>query len=119
VGGKLLYALPDKRHTFDVKRPITSFDHNIVDDTIGVHTSERGHDLEFAELVDNLDSIEAIEQHATVLQNMDNRIHFHVWDARAAKEFFDRGREYLGRSFDLLEFVEAVPELVAVIEKRA
>lgn len=115
--GVLLYAIPDKRFTFDAKRPLTSFDHLVRDDREGAEVSRRAHYVEFARFVDHLDPAEA-ERHATVLMEMDNRIHFHVWDLDSLRDFFTRARDYLGGWFDLEILEPNGGEVLVVLRRR-
>ena len=117
IGGKLLYPVPDKRYTFDSERPVTSFEHVVRDDKLGHEISDWSHYLEFAEFADKLTDRGAIERHAKVLQDMDNRIHFHVWDADAAREFFEKAQAYLENSFTIVSFAEAEPEVVVALTR--
>jgi len=116
-GGKLLYALPDKRHSFDHARPITSFQHLVADDQHGWDLSDRAHYLEYVRYVDKLTDPKAIEAHACVLKNMDNRIHFHVWDADAIREMFSAAVAYLDYGFIVADVFEADHEVVTVLCK--
>lgn len=117
AGGTLLYALPDKRYSFDRDRPVTSFDHLVIDDRHGYEISDRSHYLEYVRLVDKLTDTQAIEAHATVLKNMDNRIHFHVWDAAAIREMFSSAIAYLEYSFSIVDVIEAELEVITVLKK--
>jgi SAM-dependent methyltransferase len=50
-GGTLLYAVPDKRYTFDFRRPRTTLQHLIEDHEKGPERSRAVHYLEWAQLV--------------------------------------------------------------------
>lgn len=117
-GGVLMYALPDKRFTFDHTRPITPFDHLVIDDLHGPHVSDRAHYLEFARHVDRLADPAAVEAHAKLLAETDNRIHFHVWDAEATRDFFERAGDYVG-GLELVDFIEDAPETLTVLRRSA
>jgi predicted SAM-dependent methyltransferase len=114
--GVLLYAIPDKRFTFDVDRPLTTFDHLVRDDRDGPETSRRDHYVEFTRLVDKLGPGEA-ERHAETLMDIDNRIHFHVWDFESLQDFFTQAREYLGSAYDLERLEQGGNEVIAVLRK--
>ena len=118
-GGIISYALPDKRFTFDIDRPVTSFPHLVIDDQHGYQVSDWGHYLEYVRYVDRLTEIGDIERHARVLLEMDNRIHYHVWDAAGARDFFKSAEGYLAGTFKLVKFVEERPEVVVLLEKVA
>lgn len=116
-GGILIYALPNKDMTFDKERPITSFQHLVMDDQHGPEISDWFHYLEFARYCDGLTDPWAIEAKARLLRDTDDRIHFHVWDARAIREMFTSASDYLGSGFRLVESFNAGLEVVTVLQK--
>ena len=116
-GGILLYALPDKRYSFDVTRPVTPFEHLIIDHEHGYEVSNYHHYLEYVRYVDQVNDKKSIEAHAKLLIKMDNRIHFHVWDANAIRDMFYETSEYCDRSFVILEILEDNPEIVVILKK--
>ena len=116
-GGCLFYTIPNSEYSFDKMRPITSFQHLVMDDMFGPEISERAHYLEFVMYVDGLVDKNDIENHATTLKNMDNRIHFHVWNSIAAWEFFKNTQGYLDNTFNFELFVDDEKELVAILRK--
>ena len=82
-GGVLFYAVPDKRYTFDFRRPRTSLRHVIGDYEDGGQSSRSEHYLEWARLNypeggEPLDE-PAARQHAAGLEATSYSIHFHVW----------------------------------------
>jgi SAM-dependent methyltransferase len=89
--GKLFISLPDKRHTFDIKRPITPFLH-IEDDFLKGRTVE---DLEvYREWVANVDN--ANHEDPEKLHTQQANIHFHVWTQAEIIELFVEARRRLG-----------------------
>lgn len=89
--GKLFISLPDKRHTFDIKRPITPFSH-IEDDFLKGRTVE---DLEvYQEWVANVDN--ASSKDPEKLHAQQANIHFHVWTQAEIIELFVEARRRLG-----------------------
>lgn len=115
-GGVLLYALPDKRYSFDRDRPVTPFAHLVMDDQHGPDLSDRSHYLEYVRFVDKLTTPSEIEAHASILKDMDNRIHFHVWDAEAIRQLFEAASEYLG-GFAVVQTIESGFEVITVLQK--
>ncbi|OUL37775.1 methyltransferase type 11 [Nostoc sp. T09] len=77
-GGILYMAVPDKRYTFDVSRPVTSLEHLIRDYTEGPQWSKLSHFEEWSRLVEKVseEDLSASVQH---LISIDYSIHFHVW----------------------------------------
>ncbi len=106
VGGILYYVLPDKRFTFDVDRPITTFEHLLLDYQKGASISYDSHMYEYAELVDHAKTNEHIENRVKELKDKKYTIHFHVWDAKALREFFEKTNEVLRYPYTIVEFLE-------------
>jgi predicted SAM-dependent methyltransferase len=86
TAGVLYLAVPDKRFTFDVRRPPTPIDHILRDHQEGPAWSKRQHFEEWVRLVDGVpeDQVENRVQH---LLDMDYSIHYHVWEASGLLEF--------------------------------
>ncbi len=80
-GGVLFYAVPDKRYTFDFRRPRTPLSHLIEDHEKGPEGSRAGHYQEWARLVydGKAPGDEAALQLAQQLERDAYSIHFHVW----------------------------------------
>ena len=81
-GGVLFYAVPDKRYTFDFRRPRTPLGHHIADHDHGPEISRSQHYLEWASLVHQgtgPPSPEQAQAYAHQLQAENYSIHFHVW----------------------------------------
>jgi SAM-dependent methyltransferase len=62
VGGLMFLALPNKRFTFDVDRPVTTIDHMLRDLEEGPGWSKRGHYEEWVRVVAKLSDQEAEKQ---------------------------------------------------------
>jgi SAM-dependent methyltransferase len=116
-GGILYYAIPNCELTFDRERAITPFEHLVADDREGGETSKWSHYLDYAKHVDHkLDPDEQHEQ-ALKLQQSDNRIHFHVWDAAAVEDMLRQAVDYLGGAFSIRETVSVDNEVICVLQK--
>lgn len=78
TNGILFMAIPDKRHTFDSDRPVTSLEHLIKDYNEGAENSKVSHFEEWVKLVEKAPENQIVErmQH---LMKVDHSIHFHVW----------------------------------------
>jgi hypothetical protein len=115
--GWLLYAMPDRRITFDRRRPITPFEHLVADDRDGGEASRFGHYVEWATLVNDVAEPEAAREHAR--KNIANRysIHFHVWDAAAWLDFLARARTYLHDVFEVRYFEFTGTEILCVLRR--
>jgi SAM-dependent methyltransferase len=79
VGGLLYLAIPDKRHTFDRDRPVTSLEHLMRDYHEGPDWSRRGHYEEWVRLVDKIPDPAGRERQVATLLARRTAIHFHVW----------------------------------------
>ena len=77
-GGILYLSVPNKLHTFDRGRPVTTLEHLVQDHAQGPEGSRRAHYEEWARLVDRKPEDE-IPAHVDRLLQMAYSIHFHVW----------------------------------------
>ncbi len=118
-GGALFYALPDRQHSFDHKRPNTPFDHLIIDHEFGTAEGDRAHYAEFSRLVDGIESDVEVAAKVEHFIKTDNRIHFHAWDGRATRRLFQRMREYMKNSFDIAESLQNGAETITILKKAA
>ena len=82
-GGVLFYAVPDKRYTFDFRRPRTPLSHVIADHEDGGRASRREHYVEYVRLVYPEGGVppdeQAAREHAAQIEAAGYSIHFHVW----------------------------------------
>jgi len=85
-GGVLYLALPDKRYTFDVGRPVTTLGHLQRDLQEGPAWSRRGHFEEWTQHVDRLTDPADRARRVEHLMALDYSIHFHVWSQREMVE---------------------------------
>ena len=115
--GILYYSIPDKRLTFDHKRPLTSFEHIVNEDKRGVESGRYSHYYEFTKLTSNLVDEHEIEMEAKRLMEMHYRIHFHVWDNNSYRDFLFNLSKYLQPSFQVLYVGQNGVELVAILQK--
>ncbi len=116
-GGYLYYAVPDKRHTFDVQRPLTDFEHLVRDDREGPAWSRRDHFLEWARLVDKAPNPEAAEARAQYLMDMNYSIHFHVWDYDHFQVILRGAHAHLERTFSVETLEQNDSEAIVVLRK--
>jgi SAM-dependent methyltransferase len=117
-GGVLYLAVPDKRHTFDIDRPVTPFEHLLRDFDQGPQVSRQAHFEEWARLVDRVPEDE-VSRRAALLMEQDYSIHYHVWTQREALELLTAVRERLDLDFDI-ELMERIEyEVVFVLRKGA
>jgi SAM-dependent methyltransferase len=117
-GGVLYLAVPDKRFTFDSKRPPTPLVHVLDDYRHGPERSRRGHFEEWARLVDDVPESE-VQARVEVLLARDYSIHFHVWTQTDALELLLAVRRELELPYDLEVAVRNGHENVFVLRKLA
>ena len=115
--GILFYAIPNKDLTFDVNRPLTTFQHLVEEDAKGPSGTKEIHYREWVRLVDKISEEKEIEEKIKVLINSDNRIHFHCWDKKTLKDFFGNAINYLDRSFLLENFLPNGSEIMVILRK--
>ena len=117
--GLIFMAIPDKRYTFDSHRELTTWEHLLLDDERPDRERDKIHyyDKEVPLLSDaELDAMnKSIE--------LDERIHFHVWDANSFIEFIYETKKYLGESFTIEQVGnvnngEGSNELICVLKKK-
>jgi SAM-dependent methyltransferase len=87
-GGVVLLAVPDRRHTFDRARPLTSLTHVVRDHDEGPAISRASHYREWASLVEKVPE-ERVAGRADELAASGYRIHFHVWDLDTLAELLE------------------------------
>lgn len=115
-GGILYLAVPDKRYTFDVDRPVTSTDHLLRDHREGPEGSRRGHYEEWARLVDKADEPEA---HATALLDRGYSIHFHAWTQGELLELLRTAADELELDFDIELMLKNRHEVIFVLRRNS
>ncbi len=116
-GGILYYAVPDKRHSFDVDRPLTTFEHLVRDDREGPAGSRRAHLEEWTRLVDRITRPDEVEAKVRELDRIKYSIHYHVWDEPSFISFLDRAGHYLGHPFVVDHIEMNTTEVIAVLRK--
>jgi hypothetical protein len=116
-GGVVFLSLPDKRHTFDAGRPVTTFEHILEDYKNG---PERGREAHYREWIGLVENIPAAESDARLhfLMNVSNYpIHFHVWTQFEMWEMFNQARTVLPFSYEIDCFKANDAEALFVLRK--
>lgn len=124
-GGILFYAVPDKRYTFDFRRPVTSLDHVIADHEQGPERSRRAHYEEWVRLVDDDATAPSPETNpddseptADELEAARYSIHMHVWTQSEFLKLILDCRERFDEAFDIEAAARQPYEFVVVLRKR-
>jgi SAM-dependent methyltransferase len=116
--GILYMAVPDKRFTFDVARPLTTLDHLIRDHTEGPEWSRESHFREWVALVSQLHG-EAQDKAVQQLMATNYSIHFHVWTAGTLLEFLVALPKQFGLAFAIEATVRNGMETICVLRREA
>lgn len=122
-GGLVYLAVPDKRHTFDRSRPLTTFEHLATDHERGPEQSRRSHFEEFAGAMRNIVGDPQYEKtnHLLLdpefLQATNYSIHYHVWDRHAFLAFLVQARDRFGIPYEIEFAVRNGPETIAILAR--
>ena len=102
AGGILFLAIPDKRYTFDINRPLTPYDHLVRDYNEGPEWSKRMHFEEWVRLVEKVQDEKAINKRTEDLLKIDYSIHYHVWTQAEIIELFLNIKKRIEFDFELI-----------------
>lgn len=125
-GGILFYAVPDKRYTFDFRRPVTPIEHMIADYENGPEGSRREHYDEWCRLVideessgnsEQAASEEWVAKRARELEDAKYSIHMHVWTQAEFLQLILAMRERFGGAFDIEAAGRVAIEFVVILRK--
>jgi predicted SAM-dependent methyltransferase len=127
-GGVLFYAVPDKRFTFDYRRPVTPIEHMIADYEEGPERSRAEHYEEWCRLVmsevehadvtrEQASSEEWVQMRARQLEDAKYSIHMHVWTQAEFLKLVLAMRERLEVGFDLEAAARVGIEFIVVLRK--
>lgn len=114
--GIVYMGVPDKRHTFDRDRPLTSLEHLIRDHKEGPKWSRIAHYYEYVRLVDKFPEAQVAERMQHLL-DIDYSIHFHVWTAETFPELLKYCQKNLFLGFEIQLFQENFGELICILRK--
>jgi predicted SAM-dependent methyltransferase len=116
--GILYMAVPDKRFTFDERRPLTSLDHLIRDHVEGPEWSCESHFREWVEIVCQIHGDAQVEAVRDLMEK-NYSIHFHVWTATTLLEFLVALPAKFGLRFAIEATVRNGPETICVLRREA
>lgn len=89
AGGIVYCALPEKNHTFDHPRQITTLEHLVHDHEMkGMSALDRDHYRDWFHTIDKMQG-EQLDQRVELAYSKRENIHFHVWDLAAMKELMN------------------------------
>lgn len=120
-GGVLFYAVPDKRFTFDFRRPVTPLEHMVADHEQGPERSRHEHFEEWTRLVPGQLHEGATEEEAAAraqeLNDEDYSIHMHVWTQAEFLSLILEVRRQTGDGFDIEAAARQGIEFMVVLRK--
>jgi predicted SAM-dependent methyltransferase len=116
-GGILFMAIPDKRETFDLPRPVTSLEHLFRDHEKGPAWSYMDHMYETVCLIWKVSRAVA-EAEVKRLVDMRYSIHFHVWTLSELLEMLVEIRHRYALAYDIEVVLRNGPESIVVLRKR-
>jgi SAM-dependent methyltransferase len=127
-GGILFYAVPDKRFTFDFRRPITPLEHMVADYEEGPERSRREHYDEWARLVIDDQAPESgngvraseawVRSKARELERDSYSIHMHVWTQVEFLQLILACRARLEDAFEIEAAARQGIEFIVVLRKQ-
>lgn len=119
-GGVLFYTVPDKRYTFDFRRPVVEFEHMVADYVEGPEGSRREHYDEWSRLV-LVEENEPEEQslaRARQLEGANYSIHMHAWTQAEFLALILDCRSRFGDGFDIEAAARQGIEFIVVLRKQ-
>jgi SAM-dependent methyltransferase len=118
-GGVLFYAVPDKRFTFDFRRPVTPLEHMIADYEQGPERSRAEHYEQWAQLVfpQEGESEEEAIARARELEAAAYSVHMHVWTQAEFLRLIFHCRERFDKAFDVEAAARQAIEFMVVLRK--
>jgi predicted SAM-dependent methyltransferase len=116
-GGILFYAVPDKRYTFDYRRPVTPLEHMVADHEEGPQRSRRQHYEEWSQLVLDAATDQDWEKRAIELEEAAYSIHMHVWTQAEFLRLILACREHYDDAFDIEATAHREIEFMVVLRK--
>jgi len=119
-GGVLFYAVPDKRYTFDFRRPVVRPEHMVADYEKGPERSRREHYEEWSRLVlaEEGESEEQTLARARDLEGKKYSIHMHAWTQAEFLALILDCRSRLGAAFDVEAAARQGIEFIVVLRKQ-
>lgn len=114
-GGVLYLAIPDKRHSFDADRPVTTLEHVMRDYQEGPAWSRREHFVEWTQLVNKVKDNEEAQREIAQNMSIDYSIHFHVWTQAEMLELIVALRRMVSFEVDLC--LKNGPEVIFILRK--
>ena len=121
--GTLYLAIPDKRFTFDVERPISTIEHVRRDYLEGGAWSKEQHFDEWARYVwthvsGESKTEEQIREAAQFWMEINYSIHFHAWTPKEMMEIILECKTLLNLNFEVELFTSGGHEIISILRKK-
>ena len=118
-GGVLFYAVPDKRFTFDFRRPVVALEHMVVDYEQGPEGSRAEHYEEWTTmvLIEEGQSEERALERARELEAAKYSIHMHAWTQAEFLALILTCRQRFADGFDIEAAARQGIEFAVVLRK--
>lgn len=117
-GGILFMAIPDKRYTFDMHRPLTKYKH-LLDEHV-VYPKKKyleEHCREVVKFTEQITEKKKLNARVKELINTNYSIHQHVWTQRELVEFFYETADTFSLDLEIEAMANNIHEVVFVIRK--
>jgi predicted SAM-dependent methyltransferase len=114
-GGILFIAVPDKRYTFDIDRPVTTYQHLEKDYADGGANSKKQHFEEWMRFVHHVSDDGEVAKEVDRLMSINYSIHFHVWTQNEVMEMILNLKQKL--MFDMELICRNHNEVIFVLRK--
>jgi SAM-dependent methyltransferase len=115
-GGVIFMAVPDARHTPDVRRALTPLEHVVRDHAEGPAGSRAQHFAEHVRAWEEIDG-PAADARARELDETDYSIHFHVWTPDTFTELLVHARRELGLPLEIEAVQPVRHEFIVILRK--
>lgn len=116
AGGILLLIVPDKRHTFDIDRPLTSIEHIELDYQHGHETQQQQHFNEIVYFQKKLTG-EAASKEIERMCNSNYSYHWHVWTSNSFLHCLSSITEKYTKNLETVLFLKGKGECSIVLMK--
>lgn len=113
--GVLFFGIPDKRYTFDKKRPITTYSHLLAEQKDKKHSFLWDHTKEFVKLGEDYKG--DIDSRVQELIDSEYRVHYHVWTQDEMYEFFTRAIKDFSINLEIVSMVKNMHEVIFLLKK--
>lgn len=114
--GVLFMAIPDKRYTFDKKRPLTTYEHLLEEHKDPTKLKFlREHTEEYVRLGEKYKG--SVADRAQSIIESSYRVHYHVWTQRQMTEMFTRLASDFKLDFEIEALIKNRHEIIYIIRK--